>query len=275
MWFNNFGENLSEIRSGKSIWTLPKIIKPALIIGGGPSIGDPAKTFKILKDSGKVDELRIFCSDRMLKPLLEAGIEADIVGSLDGDPVIANFYDWCSSKEKTVACFATQVHPDVVKTCPYPKYWFNIMYDDPYAKGISLTRAMHWMSNKKMVTNGYGNIGGWLAGAANDLEATPIILVGIDMSYGLETAPMRTTYWEHFLEQYEGNKKLVLKECYQYITNYWGKRVLTDLYFNSYRDTLETGIENMKSTVWNCSEYSIVSGKRVKHMTFEDALAKL
>ena len=269
-WWESFAENLPLIREEPCVTRLEKQITPAVVIGAGPSV-DSSKLEKLKEFSG-----RIFVSDRMLSTVLDIGLDPFAAASLDGDPSVASFYKQPSVTEYVNGlniCLATYVHPSVVEACNgFKRFWFNVMFDNPETAEVSLSRAMFWMTKGRILSNGFGNVGGWLFSLANELESTPIILLGIDMSYGADVAPMQTTYWRGLLERYKGDKKKVIKECYRYETNPFGRRVLTDTVFSSYRDTLLKGIEATKAKVWNCSPNSIVYGKGVECMTLDEAL---
>lgn len=269
-WWESFAENLPLIRSEPCVTSLEKKITPAVVVGAGPSV-----------DSSVLEKLRgfrgrLFVSDRMLAPVLENGLKPYAAASLDGDPSVASFYKSAGEIEDLNVCLATNVHPSTVEACSrFRRHWFNVMFDNPETAELSLSRAMFWMTKGRILSNGFGNVGGWLFSLANELESTPIILLGIDMSYGENVTPMQTTYWRGLLEKYKGDKKRVIKECYRWETNPFGRRVLTDTVFSSYRDVLLKGIKATGAKVWNCSQASIVYGEGVKCMALDEALQSL
>lgn len=274
MWFENLADNLDTIRAGKDALTLPHEVKPAVVLGAGPSFNMKQDNFRVLRQLVFDGKINIFTSDKTLEPLLENYVTPYVTASLDADPSIVNFYK-CLKEYKPVnlkICLASTVNPQLVEaTKDYDRYWFNVLFDRVDGGDVSLSRAIHWMT-RKCLTNGLGNVGSWLAFAAVETEAKPIILMGIDFSYGVETTPMKTPYWNGFMKQYGGDTKKVIKTCFRYVTNCFGNRVLTDVVFDSYREVFLKALEEMKTEVVNCSPYSIVEGPRVRSMGFEDAL---
>lgn len=128
------------------------------------------------------------------------------------------------------------------------------------------------MSNRKVMMNAGGNIGTWLTGLAATLGYSPVILYGIDFSYGDNQAPTQTPYWKGLLDIYKGDTEKTVAECYRYVDTPTGKRVLTDIVMDSYRDTLLKAFGDLKTEVVNVSQYSTVFGGRVKHMGLTEAL---
>lgn len=277
MWFTSLSENLPIIRGERSLMSLDKHLGPAIVVGAGPSVTDEVIA-QLAEKLPKLKNVAVLSTDRMLVKLLKAGITPSIVASLDGDPQVAEFYKDPVVKENyydVKACLATYIHPSVVAACPFRRYWFNVIFDDPINAEVSVSRVLYWMTNQKTLTNGLGNVGAWLAMLANELESSPIILVGIDFSYGENAQPMRTMYWEGLLTRYNGDRRKVIKQCYRYETTPFGKRVLTDVVMDSYRDTLMKGIEATKAQIWNTSETSILHGAGVKSYTLTQALQQV
>lgn len=285
LWFTSFANNFQQVRQGYDIMQLQDYPRePAFVIGAGPSMEKFGLMDKLSKASG-----RIFCADRMLKPLLEKGMEPDVCVTADGDPMVADFYP--DSDYRTKVVLGNQAHPDVLKKLRTPPYWFIPMCDNPKMPNISVTRAIHWMIRKTMLPP-YGNAGGYAFAIANHLGCSPIILMGIDCSYGEEKNPMRTLYWKGFEEEHKKvgkGIKDVIKECYRFARSGGRYMVLTDIVFDGYRASLNKGIELTKAEVWNVSPYSIVGINRVEHdgkwvdaslpnvehITIEEALKRL
>lgn len=262
-WFESFVQNLPLVRQEPSAMSLDPIRSPAVVVGAGPSVN--GFDFGLLKGFRGA----VLTCDKTLIPLLKNGVVPRIVASLDGDSMVAGFYDdplVDQHRGEVKACLATYVHPSAVRRVPFKRYWFNvIMGDDPTdSSKPSVTRAMHWMSNGKCMMMGLGNVGGWLWGLAVELKASPIILLGIDFSYGEELSPLNTPYWNGLLSLFKGDKKRTIAHCYRYETTPFGKRVLTDIVFDSYRATLMQAVKAVGVEVRNCSPYSIVHGEGVE-----------
>ncbi len=277
LWFENLADNLDTVRAGKDVLAMPHEVKPVIVLGAGPSYNVKQEEFHRIRRLAFDGKLNVFAADKTLESLLENRITPSLTASLDGDPVIAKFYS-CLKQYNPVGmkiCLASMVHPSVVEaTKNYDRYWFNIVFDKIDGSDVSISRAVHWMT-RKCLTNGLGNVGSWLSFAAVETEAKPVILIGIDFSYGVETSPMKTPYWNGFMKQYGGDTKKVIKECFHYETNSFGNRVLTDIVFDGYRGLFLEALDRMKTEVINCSPYSIVNGPRVKCMSLDEALKQV
>ena len=164
MWYNNFAENLATIRKGKDIKELPRLDgKPCICLGAGPSVWKHNHLELLKKWKGT-----ILCCDRMLIECLKRDIVPFAVATVDGDKRIKEFYDdpvVDKYRDEVKAVFsAVTVHPEVVRRCPFEKYWFVPIYDDP-RKPKSLTFALYYLSGEKSLLVTGGNVGTFMIGA--------------------------------------------------------------------------------------------------------------
>jgi len=248
MWYNNFAENLAIIRKGKDVKELPRLDgKPCICLGAGPSVWKHNHLELLKKWKGM-----ILCCDRMLIECLKRGIVPFAVATVDGDKRIKEFYDdpiVDKYKDQVKAVFsAVTVHPEVVRRCPFEKYWFVPIYDDP-RKPKSLTFALYYLSGEKSLLVTGGTVGSFIFNLAYFLGCNPIILVGYDYSYDAETPPEKTPYWFAYLQlckwNYEKAKKLfVIGENPYFKTKY-----MLDLMFKVYREILAFYLKQLPKNI--------------------------
>lgn len=273
LWFNNFAENLPLIRTGKNVLELhARCAGPAVIVGAGPSI----EKFNML-DKLKDVPCHIIATDRMLAPLLKRGIVPEYVLSIDGDPKISQFYLdkrlW-TNRDRIKAIFNVQVSPEVVRSFPGEVFWFTVLMDNPVQDAISITRAMYWMTKEVTMSQSYGNVGGFAWAFTEFLGHDPIILAGIDFSYGEGVQPTQTEYWQGFLAQRKGRTQDVIRLDYKYVNNPFKHRVLTDAVWMGYGEVLHHAVEATSVKTVQCSPLTSFFGPRIITMELEEALRK-
>jgi hypothetical protein len=222
-WWDNFAQNIGIVRAGKDVSKIPKRTgHPAVVVGAGPSAG--VRELLILKEHR--DKLTIISTDRMLKPLIQVGIQPDFVATVDGDPSVADFYNvypssadvpgnmnWREDPPKRLSTSAvlnvTTTHPKTVQAAYHgcsEVYWFNSFFDDPQAptchicRRVSPTAGFYFMSGGKTILQALGNVGafGWHLGYF--LGCNPVILLGMDYSYAPETPIEKTHYYDAYLK---------------------------------------------------------------------------
>ncbi len=268
MWFESFAENLQAIKEGRNVQELMGRCKgPCIVVGAGPSV-EKFGQLSLLKNRAA----HVVATDRMLLPLMKNLIRPELSITVDGAPLIAEFYD--SPLAGAVdAVLPVNVHPSVARLVNGSIYWFVPELDQGFQKSErSVTRAMYWMSGRKVVGQAYGNSGGFAWSLAELLGHDPVILVGIDFSYGPALAPSQTTYWKGFLEKREGKAADAIRLDYRYETNPFGHRVLTDVVWDGYRDIFMKGLEKSKITTVNCSSYTTIHGHGITTMNLEQAI---
>lgn len=217
LWLENFATNFGKIKNGLNLQDIPKKTGEACIcVAAGPSLAHHKHLSKIKKSGWKHP---ILCVDKKLRSCLEHGIIPYATATVDGSPIIANFY-----KNKIVrklskqinAAFSITVHPNVVKFWKGPIWWFTPMLDLPSkAKKLnkrSVSFILHVLSGYKGIASGIGNVGAFLWNLGYILESDPIILVGYDFSEQVHDKK-NAVYFEYFtrmfLSKYAKGKKKV------------------------------------------------------------------
>mgnify|MGYP001626209389 CR=1 FL=1 len=269
LWYDNFAVNLPMIRGGRDVSELPRFDgEPVVLVGAGPSIWK----FNHLELLGKWRK-PIICVDKMLIPLLKRGIKPNIVASVDGDPSIKSFYDdpAVDEVEGVKAVFSVTVHPEVVKRCPFEKYWFINIFDEP-TEPRSLTAAFHFMSGRKSMLVAGGTVGFFIVNLAYFLGCNPIILIGYDYSYD-DLDITKTAYYKAYLAKCNGDKEAV-KRYFSVRQNPKFKNFyLIDLMWQVYRDIFEFYVKRMPVKIINATEAgSLHSIRNVEQRRFKQVL---
>ena len=188
-WLDNFATNIEVIRKGLNLTDIPKRKdEPCICIAAGPSL-DRYHHLDMIKKAGWKHP--ILCCDKKLGGSLKHSIIPYAVASVDGSPLIAEFYKTHLVKKYTSqinGVFSVTVHPSVVKNWKGKTYWFTSMLDLPSLEGTtkinnrSVTFILHVLSNYKGIASGVGNVGSFCWNLGYILECDPIILVGFDFS---------------------------------------------------------------------------------------------
>ena len=283
-WFENAGANMTEIRNGLDIKDIPQRKGPAVIVGGGPS-------YHRYRHQNLLQEFRdriptIISTDRMLKSLLAVQVEPHFVASIDGDPIVSEFYQIHSDERfpKTDVVFdAVTVHPLTLKTAKEnlggKVYWFTHFFDDPMTprcgtcNRLSLTAGLHYMTKKTLI-QAAGNVGAFAWHLAYFLGCDPIIMIGMDLSYEPDTPLDKTIYYDGFMKMVNRDP-LKLRACYQVRANPdFHNKYMTDLIFDAYRDMIMPFIKRAKVTTINSTGGGALHGEPIKGIGFEEALRK-
>jgi len=194
MWMENISDNISAIRRSGDISKIPKKTgKTAIIVGAGPSFWEKGHLDLIKKAQKKFS---VITTDRMLVPLLESGVEPDIVVTVDGQREhIISFYDNDLVNEglSTIGVMAVTVAPNVVNRFKGSKFFFTPMIDE-IDKNISLSTAISYMTRTTILSTG-GNVGITSIYLAFYLGYKNIILTGIDLGYTKNTPVEKSAYY--------------------------------------------------------------------------------
>lgn len=274
LWYDNFAQNLQVIRDGKDVMELPKFTgKPVVLVGGGPSIWK----------SGHLDLLEkwrhpIITCDRMLIPLLKRGINPVIVSSVDADPEVTKFYDDPVvdeyKRDVKAVLSAVTVYPDVVKRCPFEKYWFVPLYDDA-RNPTSLSCAFHFMSKQKTMLAPLGNVGGFNWNLSLTLGFEKIILIGYNYSYD-DLDITHAAYYDAYLKSVGGDKEKVKKFFSIQENPFFHNKYLLDVMWKAYREVFAYYVNMVPVTTINASEEGSLHlpEVNVECMRFGDAVKK-
>ena len=270
LWIDNISNNLEAIRIGKDINDIQTHQKTeALVIGAGPS----------LKQNNHLELLAekkfggtIFATDRILKDCLNAHIIPDYVIIIDGSEKIVGYIDYDivdDYADKLTALMATQVHPSVVNRWNGDIYWFNTAMDDVIVPNVNAILSL--LTKKTPIpTAGHASSVGWNASAF--LKYSSIILIGVDLSYPLNTPIEETWYYNGYLQQCEGDKNKVRQLFYK---DHHHTIFATDCYYEPmFESYISTSIWQLKELakagikIYNCTEGGAIEGEGIKCLKF-------
>ena len=263
LWMNNIAENLVEIRGGRGVNEIPKPTGPAIIIGAGPSV-EKFKLLDAIKNNRDSIGATIFATDKMLIPCLECGLIPEYVVTADGSPIIEKFYDSPLVDIGSIkAVLATHTHPSVVKRFKGDKYWYNLAYESERnlldGSLPNIDRAVHWVT-KKPIAPSLGNCGSIAWSLAGSAGCSPIVLCGLDYSYGTESDAKKTLYWSAYKNKYGLSDTETYDKCYRREVNPWGHDVLTDEVWDNYKVFFFQAVKATKIHTVNVSPYSVIYG---------------
>jgi hypothetical protein len=281
MWFKNFGENAEAIRKGANMKDIPKRKGPAIIVGAGPSIHRYSHLKLLAKYRDRIPTL--YATDKMLKPLIEAGATPDFVGTVDGDKIISQFYNLDAPAKVDAVMSAVTIHPETRKMAEKNLtgkiYWFVHFVDNPleercqHCRRLSTTAGFHFLSEEKLMTQASGNTGAFGWHLAQFLECDPIILVGMDYGYPADIPIEKTLYWDSYVALTGSPENA--KACYDTRKNpYFGNEYHVDLIFEVYRGVLMQFVKTASVKTVNATGGGSLHEDPIISMNLEDALKK-
>jgi hypothetical protein len=311
LWMANLAENLDVVRYGQDV----KVIKPkkpqphtilefanpeptrenppqhtAIVVGAGPSVFRRNHVKQLADSSYKG---YIIATDKMLVPLLEAGIVPTVTVTVDGSPIISKFYDHplvkrYGSQIKIAA--AITINPKVVQVIIQNKciiHWFGPMFDewtaeDSVSKFINFLTRTEYNEKGAPITQAGGNCGStaWIL-SWELFKASPVALIGFDMGYPLDTNLDETPYYSTVMTQTSNAAQRVgaISGSYQQVYNpYFDTWAKMDAVFCAYRKSLLSMVKGTKPWVlnktYNCTEGGTLFGKGIKCIPFKDFLER-
>ena len=272
LWMDNIRENFADIKNGMDVREIPKTNLPALIIGAGPSLYRN-NHLKILADQG-FDGI-IFAADRVLKDCLDVGVVPDYVCVLDGQEGILPFFNHQivdDHAEQIAAIMCVMTHPKIVKRWGGKIYWFSNSISDNIAPNVAYLMH-HLLKKTEITTAGHVSSLGW--SIAHTIGCREIALIGIDLSYPMDTPMEETCYYNNYVTAFDGDVEKI-KECYTtYHHRYFGTDCYFDPVFSAYIEYSMGHFalaSSMGTTIINCSEGGAIEGGNVECMCFADFL---
>jgi hypothetical protein len=273
LWMSNIHDNFADIKNGLDVRDIPKTKLPALIIGGGPSLYRN-NHLQLLADQG-FDGV-IFATDRVLKDCLDAGVVPDYVCVLDGQEGVLSFIDHQivdDYAEQIDAIMCAMAHPAVVKRWGGKLYWYLNSISDTVAPNVSYL-LHHLLKKTEIATAGHVSSLGW--SIAHTIGCREIALIGVDLSYPIDTPIEETAYYDNYAKAFGGDVEKI-RECYTtYHHQCFGTDCYYDITFKSYIDCSMAHFATALAagtTIINCTEGGVIEGGDVKCMRFADFLA--
>ena len=277
----NYAKNISTILVTKKISDAPKAKKPVLVVGAGPSVKARDHLSQLNhwfeESSPGRDAIVIMATDRMLVPLLEAGIIPDYSITVDGNrEKIVKWYDHplvSEHKLRQGVILGNTVAPNVSEVLlnrGQTIFWFTPMLDG-FNLAHGITKLMFYMTEAAAVNCG-GNAGtaGWAV--ANYLQATQIAFIGLDFGY-LEGTPIeQTAYYETLQQLIRTNPNAINGFYFDDYNPDFGIKCYSDVMFKHYKLGFAEMLTQSKIPSFNCTEGGIVHGSGIRGMKLVDWL---
>ena len=214
LWLENIEYNEEEFGFNDTISGIKTTSKKSLVLAAGPrSKIIFGENFEEIRKNQ--NEMTIVACDGALSMLSKKKCIPDYVVSVDGDPIIANFYK--NSKDilnDLTVILATSVHPSVVEHCLdagakikwVQSFFNNDSHKAYFRKGIPSIKMG-------------GNVGtaSYLL-TSLVLKGNPIGLLGIEFAWSDETPYQDTHYYNELMETLE-QKSDKVKDYFVHIKN--------------------------------------------------------
>ena len=272
MWLENLQINEKDFGFNDTISGITTEHSKSLVLAAGPEskkvFGD---NFNFINKERK--NLTIVACDGALKMLSQNNCIPNYVVSVDGDPIIANFYK--NSKEilqGVTVILATTVHPNVVSHCI--DGGAKIKWVQPFFKD---TPHQEFFRNGIPSIKMGGNVGttSYLL-TSLVLKASSIGLMGIEFSWSDETPYHHTQYYDKLMNSLDNNTERV-KKSFVHIKNHNdGKTYMADpvyyAYFLMFQEIWDELPSSLKANTYNLTKEGILNIKDLKSSTIEKFL---
>jgi len=193
--------------------------RPAILVGAGPSLN---KDIDLLKEASH--KALLVCVDAALKPLLDRGIEPQIVTNVERSKGQSGFFAGLEELENTYFVYCSVVYPDTYESYKGPKI---ITHRYP--------EIMEWLGLDTGIIKAGPLVGNYAFNIAEYFGCDPIIMLGQDLSIPRTGATHVEGMVFGTIEQYRDN---MLE-----IEGSTGETLLTTRDFDESRLSLEEQIE--------------------------------
>ena len=206
--------------------------KPAIVIGAGPSLN---KSMKYLKEASH--KALLISVDAALKPLLEAGVRPHMVTGIESVIGGDEFYSNLGKLDDIFLVFCSVLRSEDYRAYNGPKI-FAHRYQE----------IANWIGIETGSLAGGPLVGNFAFSIAQYLGCDPIILIGQDLSFPPTGATHVDGMVYGVLEEYRSSMIAFETEGYS------GEPLLTNLYFEESRRSLELDLEKHDALYINASE---------------------
>lgn len=233
--YNSFlKEPFKEIHDVKEIFGTAKA-KPGIIVSAGPSLYK-YKHLELLAQSdfykNKVGP--ILTTSHTVKDCLECGIIPDYMILLDPEPVMILHIDHKiidKYADKITGVFSATTYPDVLKRWKGKKLFFLPSISDRTTPNVQAMFSGIFPMLQEM--NALANAGSFSWSIAKFLGCNPIVLIGMDQGFLMDTPVENTPYYPAY-KQPSNTREDVIKDCFYHHTHSFFKtdRYTDDIYGN-------------------------------------------
>ena len=230
LWLENLLINEKEFGFQKTIKDIETKKSKSIVLAAGPESKKIfGENFNHIKK--KRENVKIIACDGALKMLSKINCVPDYVVSVDGDPIIAKFYE--NSKEildGVTVILSTTIHPDVVQNCI--EGGANIRWVQPFFKDSP--QKEFFREGIPSIKMG-GNVGtaSYLI-TSLVLKGNPIGLMGIEFAWSDETPYNETQYYEKLMEALDQKPEKVKEQYVHVKNNLDGKTYIADPVYYAY-----------------------------------------
>ena len=272
MWLENLQINEKDFGFIDTISGIITKHSKSLVLAAGPEskkvFGDNFKSIQ-----NERENLTIIACDGALKMLSQNNCIPNYVVSVDGDPIIANFYKNSQEILKGVTVIlSTTVHPDVVSHCI--DNGAKIKWVQPFFKDTP---------HKEFFRDGIPSIKmGGNVGTASYLltslvlKGNPIGLMGIEFSWSDETPYQNTQYYDDLMKSLDNNPEKVRKSFIHIKNHHDGKTYMADpvyyAYFLMFKEIWNELPPKLQQNTYNLTKEGILNIKDLKSSTIENFL---
>lgn len=229
LWLNNILENEKRFGFTNTIREIKIKNLKSIVLAAGPESKKSSEDFKVINKNRK--NITIIACDGALSTLSKNNCMPDIIVSVDGAKIIADFYK--NSKEMldgTTVILATSIHPDVVEQCieggakiKWVQPFFNFdSHKEYFRKGIPSIKMG-------------GNVGtaSYLI-TSLVLKANHIGLIGIEFAWSDETPYSSTQYYDELMDVLDKKYEEVEKHFVHIKNQRDGKTYIADPVYYAY-----------------------------------------
>jgi len=291
MWTKNIRNNFTQITTHRDIKEIKGLHKdtrtPAIVIGAGPSLYDNAggaDQLRTLAQSGCAEKCTVIATDRILKDCYEHGIYPDFVVTVDGSEKIYPFYDdpiIRAGAKHTCAVMGNHTHPDIVTlwdTHGKEIYFFTASIPNEMLPNASSTIGL--ITDNSELNSG-GNSGSFALNVAQHMGCNPIGIIGIDLSYKMNTPLNETQYYSSYKERTgKSDEEMWDDEVFQKFHHpFFNTDCYTDYMYLSYleplRDFWISEFQRQGTRIVSCVEGGALYGDDIECMYFNDFLKEV
>ena len=274
LWLENLRINEKDFGFEQTIRDIIPIKAKSLVLAAGPESKKIfGENFRLINQKRK--ELAIVACDGALKMLASNDCIPDYIVSVDGDPIIANFYK--NSKELlkgVTVILATTIHPNVVQYCI--DGGANIKWVQPFFKDTP---------HKEFFRKGIPSIKmGGNVGTASYLltslvlKGNPIGLMGIEFAWSDETPYSETQYYDQLMKSLDQNSDIVKNHFVHIKNSRDGKTYMADPVYYAYllmlKEIWNELPQEIKKNTYNLTKGGILDLTGLNNIKLEEFLEK-
>ena len=269
LWLDNILENEKKFGFNNTIREIKINHSKSIVLAAGPESKKNNNDFEIINKNRK--NVTIVACDGALSTLSKNNCVPDIIVSVDGQQIIANFYK--NNKkilDGVTVILATSIHPDVVQHCieggakiKWVQAFFNCdQHKEYFRKGIPSIKMG-------------GNVGtaSYIL-ASIVLQANPIGLMGIEFAWSDETPYNSTQYYDKLMNLLDQDSERVENHFIHVKNSRDGKTYMADpvyyAYFLMLKEIWEELPVEIKKNTYNLTKAGILELNNLQSTNIEE-----